>query len=106
MAGSSSVTPIMEKLKEAYLILNPKAAIEIQMSDSTAGMTAAMEGTCDIGMASRALKESELAQLTGTSIALDGIAVIVHPENPAENMTGEQVRDIFTGETTTWDGLQ
>ena len=69
-------------------------------------MTAAMEGTCDIGMASRALKESELAQLTGTSIALDGIAVIVHPENPAENMTDEQVRDIFTGETTTWDGLQ
>lgn len=106
VAGSSSVTPIMEKLKEAYLILNPKAAIEIQMSDSTAGMTAAMEGTCDIGMASRALKESELTQLTGTSIALDGIAVIVHPENPAENMTGEQVRDIFTGETTTWDGLQ
>ncbi len=106
VAGSSSVTPIMEKLKEAYLTLNPKAAIEIQMSDSTAGMTAAMEGTCDIGMASRALKESELAQLTGTAIALDGIAVIVHPGNPVVDMTGEQVRSIFTGETTTWEGLQ
>ena len=102
VAGSSSVTPIMEKLREAYLEINPNAAIEIQMSDSTAGMTAAIDGTCDIGMASRELKDSEKEQLTGISIALDGIAVIVNSGNPLDGMTSEQVKGIFTGETLTW----
>ncbi|MDR0853581.1 MAG: substrate-binding domain-containing protein [Clostridiales Family XIII bacterium] len=106
VAGSSSVTPVMEKLKEAYLTVNPNAAIEIQMSDSTAGMTATLEGACDIGMTSRDLKESELEQLTGISIALDGIAVIVNKENPVAGLTSEQVKSIFTGETTSWDGVQ
>ena len=102
VAGSSSVTPIMEKLKEAYLLINPDATIEIQMSDSSAGITGAIDGTCDIGMASRELKDSELEQLTSTQIALDGIAVIVNHENPITNLTKEQVKAIFTGETLTW----
>ena len=105
VAGSSSVTPIMEKLKEAYLTMNPNATIEIQMSDSSAGITGAIDGTCDIGMASRALKDSELEQLTSTQIALDGIAVIVNHENPTANLTKEQVKAIFTGETLTWSGI-
>jgi phosphate transport system substrate-binding protein len=106
VAGSSSVTPVMEKLKEAYLTVNPKVTIEIQMSDSTAGITATMDGTCDIGMASRALKGREQEQLTGISIAMDGIAVIVNKENPVRSLTSEQVRSIFTGETTSWDGIR
>lgn len=106
VAGSSSVTPVMEKLKEAYLAVNPNAAIEIQMTDSTAGMTASMEGVCDIGMASRELKPKELEQLTAIPIALDGIAVIVNRENPADNMTSEQIRGIFTGEATSWDDVK
>jgi phosphate transport system substrate-binding protein len=106
VAGSSSVTPVMEKLKEAYTALNPGSEIEIQMSDSSAGMTAAMDGTCDIGMASRELKDSELAVLTSTTIALDGIAVIVNNDNPADNLTKDQVKSIFTGETLKWSEVQ
>ena len=102
VAGSSSVTPIMEKLKEAYQTLNPSAIIEIQQSDSSAGLTAAVDGTCDIAMASRELKESELAELTPVQIALDGIAIIVNQGNIVENLTKEQVKAIFTGETTAW----
>lgn len=103
VAGSSSVTPIMEKLKEAYQAINPKAIVEIQESDSSAGMTAAIDGTCDIGMASRELKESELKQLIPTQIAIDGIAVIVNKENPVTSLTREQVRLIYTGKTARWN---
>jgi len=106
VAGSSSVTPVMEKLKEAYLEINPNAIIEIQLSDSSAGMIGAIEGTCDIGMASRALKDSELEQLISTQIAWDGIAVIVNNENPVSSLTKEQVRGIFTGELTKWSEIQ
>lgn len=106
VAGSSSVTPLMEKLKEAYLEVNPNATIEIQQSDSSAGMTGAMDGTCDIGMASRELKESELAALTPTAIALDGIAVIVHNDNPIANLTKDQVKAIFVGEAGKWSEVQ
>ncbi|GHT67076.1 phosphate-binding protein PstS 2 [Spirochaetia bacterium] len=102
VAGSSSVTPIMEKLKEAYTALNPNASIEIQMSDSSAGMTGAIDGTCDIGMASRELKDSERAVLSATRIALDGIAVIVNNENPVTNLTKEEVKGIFTGAMVKW----
>ena len=105
VAGSSSVSPIMEKLKEAYLAVNTNAEIELQTSDSTAGMTGAIEGTCDIGMASRDLKDSEKETLTATAIALDGIAIIVNPANPIENITSEQVKDIFTGAKTTWSEI-
>ena len=105
VAGSSSVSPVMEKLKEAYLKVNTNAEIELQTSDSTAGMTGAIECTCDIGMASRELKDSESATLTATPIALDGIAVIVNKDNDVDELTSDQVKSIFTGETTTWDDL-
>lgn len=105
VAGSSSVTPVMEKLKEAYEAVNSNVSITIQESDSTTGMTSAMEGVCDIGMASRELSEEEAAALTSTQIALDGIAVIVNPANAVDNLTSDQVRSIFTGETTDWSEI-
>lgn len=107
VAGSSSVTPVMEKLKEAYLAINTNASIEVQQSDSTTGMTSAMEGMCDIGMASRELKDSELeAGLTPTVIAMDGIAVVVNHENAVDNLESAQVKDIFTGKVTDWSEVQ
>ena len=107
VAGSSSVTPVMEKLKEAYVAVNPDVEIEVQQSDSTTGMTSAIEGVCDIGMASRDLKESELeAGLTPTVIAMDGIAVVVNNESPVTELTSENVKDIFTGEITDWADVQ
>ena len=101
VAGSSSVSPVMEKLIEAYKQINTKAEIELQTSDSSAGMQSALEGTCDIGMASRELKDTETA-LTSTTIAKDGIAVIVNTNNTTENLTMDQVKAIYTGEA--WDG--
>ncbi len=107
VAGSSSVTPVMEKLSEAYRALNPDVTIEVQMNDSTTGVTSAIDGICDIGMASRELKDSELeAGVTPTVIAMDGIAVIVNNENPVANLTTEQVGGIFTGEITDWADVQ
>ena len=107
VAGSSSVTPVMEKLKEAYVAVNPDVEIEVQQSDSTTGMTSAIEGVCDIGMASRDLKDSELeAGLTPTVIAMDGIAVVVNNESPVTELTSENVKDIFTGEITDWADVQ
>lgn len=106
VAGSSSVTPVMEKLKEAYLKVNPGATIEIQLSDSTTGMNAARDGICDIGMASRELKESERkAGLTPVVMAMDGIAVIVNKANPVNGLTSAQVKDVFTGATSDWSAL-
>ena len=105
VAGSSSVTPVMEKLKEAYEEVNSGVSITIQESDSTTGMTSTMEGVCDIGMASRDLSEEEAAELTPVKIALDGIAVIVNPENALDDLSTEQVCSIFTGEITDWSEL-
>ena len=103
VAGSSSVTPVMEKLKEAYEAINPNANIEVQQSDSTTGMNNAIEGVCDIGMASRAVKDSEIeAGLVPTTIAMDGIAVIVSNDNATEGLTKDQVRAIYMGEITDW----
>ncbi|MEE1196367.1 MAG: substrate-binding domain-containing protein [Lachnospiraceae bacterium] len=104
VAGSSSVTPVMEKLKEAYAEVNPNAEIEIQQSDSTTGVNSAIEGICDIGMASRDLKDSETG-VTATVIAQDGIAVIVNNENPTDDLTVDQVKAIYVGETTAWDEI-
>ena len=107
VGGSSSVTPVMEKLKEAYMALNPDVTVEVQQSDSTTGMTSTIDGAYDIGMASRELKDSELeAGLTPTVIAQDGIAVIVNKENALTGLTSEQVLSIYTGETTDWSELQ
>ena len=104
VAGSSSVKPVMEKLIEAYKAINKDAEIELQESDSTTGMIAAMEGTCDIGMASRELKDSETeGGLTAQVIAMDGIAVVVNNSNPMDEMNSDNVKDIFTGAVTTWD---
>lgn len=102
VAGSSSITPVMEKLKEAYVAVNPKAEIEIQESDSTTGVTATQDGTCDIGMVSRELKDTETG-LTAVQIALDGIVVIANQENPLDDMSKDTVKSIFTGENTAWD---
>lgn len=104
LAGSSSVSPVMEKLKEAYEAINPDVNIEVQTSDSTTGMNMAMEGTCDIGMASRELKDSELsAGITGTVIAQDGIAVIVNNNSSVDALTADQVKDIYVGTAKTWE---
>ncbi|MDY5846218.1 MAG: substrate-binding domain-containing protein [Bariatricus sp.] len=105
VAGSSSVTPVMEKLKEAYEKVNTGAEIEINQSDSTTGMTSAMSGICDIGMASRELKDEEAAELTATVIATDGIAVIVNNDSPVDELTSEQVKSIFTGEVVSWEDI-
>ncbi len=106
VSGSSSVTPVMEKLKEAYLVLNPNVTIEVQQSDSSTGVANAIDGTCDIGMASRALKESETAEgVIPMTIAMDGIAVIVNNDSVVGNLTAEQVRNIFTGTATLWSDV-
>lgn len=105
VAGSSSISPVMEKLKEAYLKVNTSAEIEIQTSDSTTGMTSAIDGICDIGMASRELKDEEKEQLKATVIATDGIAVIVNKANPMDELTSDQIKEIYTGEVLAWDEL-
>lgn len=107
VAGSSSVSPVMEKLIEAYKGVNPNAKIELQTSDSTTGVTNAINGTCDIGMASRALKDSEKAKgVKEITIAIDGIAVIVNKLNPVADMTKTQVEQIFTGNITKWSEVK
>lgn len=107
VSGSSSVTPVMEKLKEAYMAVNSNVSIEIQQHDSTTGVNSTIEGICDIGMASRDLKDSEIeAGVVNTVIAMDGIVVIVNKENGVEDLTSEQVMKIYTGEVTTWEEIQ
>ena len=104
VAGSSSVSPVMEKLKEAYQAVNSDVEVEIQTSDSTTGMQNAIDGVCDIGMASRELKDSEKeAGLTSTVIAMDGIAVVVNNDNPTDELSSDQVKSIFKGDVLTWD---
>ena len=106
IAGSSSITPVMEKLKEAYLKVNPSAEIEIQESDSTTGMTSVADGICDIGMASREVKEEELAKgLKATVIATDGIAVIVNKANTLDDITSDQVKSLYGGDALSWDEI-
>lgn len=107
IAGSSSVTPLMEKLKEAYLKQNKKAKIEIQQSDSTTGVNATVQGIADIGMVSRELKESELSKgLKAKVLAIDGLAVIVNPKNALSSLKPEQVKAIFEGKTTKWSEVK
>nr|WP_276515563.1 substrate-binding domain-containing protein [Tissierella carlieri] len=106
VAGSSSVTPVMEKLREAYIAINPNAQIEVQQSDSSAGMQAAIDGTADIGMASRALKDSEKAELKDVAIALDGIAIITHPANTLTDISLENVKNVFIGELINWSDIK
>lgn len=105
VAGSSSVSPVMEKLAEAYQKVNTNAKVEIQTSDSSSGMQSAMGGTCDIGMASRDLKDEEKSALKAETIAKDGIAVIVNNANTCDDLTLDQVKSIYTGETTVWSDI-
>jgi phosphate transport system substrate-binding protein len=107
VAGSSSITPVMEKLKEAYAAINPGLTVDIQQSDSSAGMNSAVDGICDIGMSSRELKDSELEKgLVPALIAMDGLAVIINKDNPVEGLTKAQVKSIYTGEVKNWTDLQ
>ena len=107
IGGSSSVSPVMEKLAEAYEQVNPKADVELQTTDSTPGVSSTVEGSYDIGMASREIKEEETAQgVVGMKIAQDGIAVVVNQENAQEELSSDQVKGIFTGEITTWDEVR
>ncbi|MGI6217456.1 MAG: substrate-binding domain-containing protein [Coriobacteriales bacterium] len=107
VAGSSSVTPVMEKLAEAYQQVNTNVTVEVQQSDSSTGVQNAIDGVCDLGMASRDLKDSETsAGAQSTVIAMDGIAVIVNNNNPTTNLTSEQVKGIYTGEITDWSEIQ
>ncbi|MBP3742877.1 MAG: extracellular solute-binding protein [Treponema sp.] len=107
VSGSSSVSPVMEKLIEAYKSENTNAKIELQTSDSTTGVTNAINGTCDIGMASRSLKDSEKSKgVQEVTIAIDGIAVIVNKSNPTENLSKAQVEQIFTGKTLKWNEVK
>lgn len=107
VAGSSSVTPVMEKIAEAYKVLNPNVTVEVQQSDSTTGVTSAIDGVCDIGMASRDLKDTETAAGAESKvIAMDGIAVIVNKENPVKGLTKDQIKSIYTGETARWDEIE
>lgn len=107
IAGSTSVAPLMEVLADKYMALNSGVKIEIQQSGSSAGITSAIEGVCQIGMASRELKDSETAKgVTATKIAMDGIAVIVNKDNTCSELTSDQIRKIYTGETTQWSDLK
>lgn len=107
VGGSSSVSPLMEKLIEGYKTVNPNATVDLQTSDSTTGMTSTVEGSYDIGMASRELKDEELAEgLVNTVIATDGIAVIVNKSNTVDDLTTEQIKSIYTGDTLTWDEVE
>ena len=106
IGGSSSIVPVMEKLIEGYEAVNANANIQLQQSDSTTGMNSVIDGSYDIGMASREVKDSELeAGLVSQVIALDGIAVIVNLENPINNLTSEQIMQIYTGAVTQWEEL-
>lgn len=103
--GSTSVYPVMEKLVEAYKKVNENATIELQQSDSSTGVSGAIKGTFDIGMASRELKDSETGVKT-TAIAIDGIAVIVNKEATVDAFTSKQVKDIYTGSIKNWDDVK
>lgn len=105
VSGSSSVTPVMEKLAEAYKGINTKAVIEVQQTDSSSGMKAVLEGTCDIGMASRELKDDE-TNLKAIEIAKDGIAIVINKDNAINSLTKAQVKDIYTGAVTDWSEIQ
>lgn len=107
IAGSTSVAPLMEVLADKYMALNSGVKIEIQQSGSSAGITSTVEGVCQIGMASRELKDSETAKgVTAIKIAMDGIAVIVNKDNSFSELTSDQIRKIYTGETTQWPDLK
>jgi phosphate transport system substrate-binding protein len=107
ISGSTSAAPVLEELAEAYTAYHPEVIVDIQQTGSSAGILGAIEGTCQIGMTSRSLTQAEKDQgLTEYPLALDGIAVIVHPENPVEDLTRDQLRAVFSGQVTRWKDLE
>ena len=107
VGGSSSVSPLMEKLIEAYKTVNPNATVELLTTDSTTGVTGALDGTYTVGMASRELKDTETAEgAQATVLAMDGIAVVVNPANSVSDLSVDQIKSIYTGEATVWSDLQ
>ncbi|MFA9413849.1 MULTISPECIES: substrate-binding domain-containing protein [unclassified Streptococcus] len=105
IVGSTSVTPLMEQLAEAYQVLQPDVKIDITSNGSSAGVTAVHEGVADIGMVSRELKDKEKPGLTADVIALDGIAVVINKDNPLESLTAQEVKEIYTGKLLTWNEI-
>ena len=107
VGGSTSVSPLMEKLIEAYKTVNPNATVELLTTDSTTGVTGALDGTYTVGMASRELKDTETAEgAQATVLAMDGIAVVVNPANSVSDLSVDQIKSIYTGEATVWSDLQ
>ena len=106
VSGSTSVGPVMERLASQYQLLNPKVTVEIEQNGSSAGIQAAEEGVVDFGMASRELDPDEQKQLSNQTIAKDGIVVIVNKKNHIDNLTAEQIRDIFLGKIRNWSELK
>ena len=106
VGGSTSVEPLMQRLREAYIVHNPGVVIEISGGGSGTGISEATSGVIDIGMSSRSLRDNEKEALQDINIALDGVAVIVNTSNPAANMTLEQVKAVYTGETTKWSDIK
>ncbi len=106
VAGSTSVTPLMEKLQEEYKALNPDVTFEMQSNGSSQGIKAAIDGSYDIGMSSRELKQEEESQLNRHILAIDGIAVIVNKENPINDISSENVTKIYTGEIAKWSSVK
>lgn len=103
VSGSSSVTPVMEKLAEAYQKANTNVTVDVQQSDSSTGIKDAINGTSDIGMASRVISDDELSQgIKSVTIAQDAIAVIVNKDNAVDDITMDEIKAIYTGSKTTW----
>lgn len=106
VSGSTSVAPLFERLKEAYEEIHPNVTVEVHSAGTSAGINAAISGLADIGMSSRELRPAELEEVRSITVAYDGLAVIVNNASPITNLTPEQIRSIFVGETTRWSGLE
>ena len=101
--GSTSMEKVIGALSESYMAANKDVTVNYNPTGSGAGITAVQEGTCDIGLSSRALKDEEKAAgLKETVLAYDGIAIIVHPDNPVSDLSIEQIAKLYTGEITNW----
>ncbi len=108
IAGSTSVQPFSDVLAEEFMAMNPKVEISVQGGGSSQGVTAAVSGAADIGAASRNVKDEEMTEspdLAVTQIAMDGVAVVVHPSNPVQDITLEDVKNIYLGNITNWKDL-
>jgi len=106
ISGSTSVGPLMEKLAEKFETDNSNVSIEINQVGSSAGIKDAINGVSEIGMSSRELKSEEESQVKATTIAYDGIAIIINKNNPIKNMTSDEIKGIYTGQITNWNQIE